>query len=120
MECYAIWALQLQKDKLLREFDRTAQLVRGFVARRYDENYADGLHSDARREYEGIIPQIPLIEGARAKALNAFLRITAQEVAVYKAMKLTGKTVGEAWQICHEAIRLRMEEFPRWKSWLFR
>jgi hypothetical protein len=109
-----------QKDKLLYDFDRTAQLVVSFVAKRNNEEYAAGLYRDARQEYEAIIPQVPYIDGARARPLNAFLRITAQEVAVYKAMKKHGKTPGEAWEICHEAIRMRMEEFPKWKAWLFR
>ena len=84
-----------QKDKLLRDFDQTAKLVIGFVTERYDEEYATRLHRDARQEYEAIIPQIPYIAGARARLLNAFLRITAQEVAIYKAMKIDGKTPGE-------------------------
>ena len=109
-----------QKEKLLHDFDRTAQLVTHVVADRYGDGFADRIYRDARQEYETIIPQIPYIEGARARPLNAFLRITAQEVAVYKAMKKHGETPGEAWEICHEAIRLRMEEFPKWKAWLFR
>jgi hypothetical protein len=109
-----------QRDKLLSDFDQTAQLVMGFVAKRYDEEFAARLHREARKEYEAIIPQVPYIAGARAKPLNAFLRITAQEVAVYKAMKKDGKTPGEAWEVCHEAIRLRMEKFPGRKVWLLR
>jgi hypothetical protein len=31
-----------QKDKLLRDFDRAAQLVMSFVAESYGEEYADG------------------------------------------------------------------------------
>ncbi len=50
--------------------------------------------------------------------MNSFLRITAQELALYKAMKKQGKTAGEAWEICHEALRLRMKQFPKIKSWL--
>jgi hypothetical protein len=109
-----------QKDKLLRDFDRSAKLVMGLVAKRYDEECAARLYRNARQEYEVIIPHIPYIAGTRARPLNAFLRITAQEVAVYKAMKKDGKTPGEAWEVCHEAIRLRMEKFPGWKVWLLR
>jgi hypothetical protein len=105
---------------MLRDFDRTAQLVKGLVAERYGEEGADELYRDARQEYEAIIPQIPRIKGARARMLNSFLRITAQEVAVYKAMKKRGKTPGEAWEICHAAIRSRMEAFPSWKARLLR
>ncbi len=109
-----------QKDRLLSDFDRTARQVKDFVSERYGKESADALYCDARQEYEAIIPQIPRTRGARARILNSFLRITAQEVAVYKAMKKRGKTPAEAWEICHEAIRLRMERFPRWKAWLFR
>jgi hypothetical protein len=109
-----------ETDSLLRDFDRSARMVRGFVAERYGEETADQLHRDARREYQAIIPQIPRIQGARAWALNIFLRMTAQEIAVYKAMKERGRTPAEAWEICHEAIRLRMEAFPRWKAGLLR
>jgi hypothetical protein len=105
---------------LLRDFDKTAELVRRFVADRYGEEGAEALYRGARKKYEEIIPQIPRIEGARAKALNSFLRITAQEVAVYKAVQERGGTPADAWEICHEAIRLRMVGFPKWKRWLFR
>jgi hypothetical protein len=50
--------------------------------------------------------------------LNSFFRITAQEVAVYKAVKECGGTPSKAWEVCHEAIRSRMTEFPSWKHWL--
>jgi hypothetical protein len=42
-------------NSMLRDFDRTAQLVKGFVAERYGGESADGLYRDARREYEAII-----------------------------------------------------------------
>jgi len=109
-----------QEDRLLRDLRLTAQLVRGFVVERYGEEYADRLSREVEEEYRAIIPQIPHIEGPRAGFLNVFLRITAQEVAVYQAMKHHGKTPSQAWEICHEAIRLRMRRFPRWKAWLLR
>jgi hypothetical protein len=107
-------------ERLLRDFDKTAELVRSFVADRYGEENANVMYRGARKKYEEIIPKIPRIEGARAKALNSFLRITAQEVAVYKAVQERGGTAAEAWEVCHEAIRLRMNGFPKWKRWLLR
>jgi hypothetical protein len=109
----------MSKDRLLRDFDETAQLVRRFVADRYGEDGADALYRSARRQYGEIIPRIPRISGLRARMLNGFLRITAQEVSLYKAVKERGGTAPEAWEICHEAIRLRMSGFPKWKSRLF-
>ena len=35
-------------------------------------------------------------------------------------MKRLGKSVDEAWEICHEAIVARMEKYPAWKAWLLR
>jgi hypothetical protein len=106
-------------EQLLRDFDKSAELVRSFVSARYGEEGADELYHDARKKYEEIIPRIPRSPGFRARVFNTFLRITAQEVALYKAVQGREGTPGEAWEICHEAIRLRMHEFPKWKRSLF-
>jgi hypothetical protein len=109
-----------RKSKLLRDFDKTADLMQAYLVQRYGEEFADMLYSEARQEYEDLIPEIPYIEGARARALNSFLLITAQELAVYRAMKKHGKGPGESWEICHEAIKRRMEKFSRIKRQLLR
>lgn len=106
--------------KLLKSFDRTARLMEATLSQRYGHELADQLYVEAREEYEKIIPQVPSIKGARAKALNAFLLITAQELAVYKTMKKHGKSPGEAWELCHEALTLRMEEFSKIKRWFLK
>ena len=109
-----------RKPKLLKDFDKTASLARGFVVSRYGADFTDTLYRDARQEYETLIPQVPHIEERRGAALNSFLIITAQELALYKAMKKQGKTAGEAWEICHEALKLRVEQVPKIKRWLLR
>ena len=107
-----------RKPKLLRSFDETAELVRDFVASEYGPEYAEILYQETRREYEELIPEIPHLVGRNAGPLNSFLMITAQEVAVWKAMKKNGKTLGEAWGICHEALKRRMARFSKIKGWL--
>jgi len=107
-----------RKPKLLKGFDKTANLVRDFVVSSYSSDFADSLYREVRREFEELIPQIPRIKGVRAGPLNTFLVISTQELAVYKVMKKYGKTAGEAWAICHNALRLRMEKFPKIKRWL--
>ena len=62
-----------ENEGLLRDFDKTAQLVRRFVADRYGEDGADALYRGARRQYEAIIPRIPRIGGVQARMLNSFL-----------------------------------------------
>ena len=108
-----------RKSKLLKSFDKTASLVRDAVVSRYGEDFADTLYKEARQEYEQLIPQIPHIEGVRAAALNSFLLITAQELTVYKVMKRHGKTAGEAWEICHAALRVSLEKMSPIKRWFF-
>ena len=107
-----------RKPKLLKGFDKTANLVRDFVVSSYGSDFADTLYREVRQEYEVLIPQIPRVGGFTAGSLNTFLIISAQELAVYKVMKKYGKTAGEAWEICHEALRLRMERFSKIKHWL--
>ena len=109
-----------KKTKLLEDFDKTADLMEDYLVKRYGEELADRLYRETRQEYEKIIPEIPHIEGPRARALNLFLLIVAQELAVYRIMKKHGKSLGEAWEICHEAIKLRMEKFSKIKRWLLK
>ncbi len=108
------------KEKLLKDFDSTCLLMKPSLITRYGKEFADTLHRDARHEYEKLIPEIPFIKGPRARMLNSFLLITAQEIAAYKAMKNHGKLPGEAWELCHEALRFRMAQIPKWKRWLMR
>jgi len=107
-----------RKLKLLKDFDKTASLGRDTVVSRYGSDFADMLYREVRQQYEELIPQIPHVEGVRAGPLNTFLVICAQELAVYKVMKKYGKTAGEAWEICHNALRLRMERYSKIKGWL--
>jgi len=104
-----------RKGKLLKDFDRTSALMNASLVARYGEEFTSTLQKEARQEYERLIPEIPYIKGLRARALNSFLRITAQELAAYKTMKKHGKPPAEAWEMCHEALRLRLAEMPRWK-----
>jgi hypothetical protein len=87
---------------------------------RYGAELTDTVAQEVRQEFERLIPDIPFIPGVKARALNVFLRATAQELAVYRVMKRLGKSSNEAWEICHEAIVARMEEYPAWKAWVLK
>jgi len=109
-----------REEKLLNAFDATCALMKASLVERYGQELGNTLQTEVRREYEKLIPEIPYITDFRARALNTFLLISAQELATYKAMKKHGKPPGEAWELCHEALRLRMESFPHWKRRLLR
>ena len=108
-----------RKSKLLKDFDKSANLVLGSISSSYGADFADTLYREVRKEYEELIPQIPHVNGVKGRPLNSFLLISSQALAVYKVMKKYGKTTGEAWEICHNALRLWMEKLPRIKRWLF-
>ncbi len=118
METKAESRARSREPKLLKSFDYTASLVEGFVVATYGADFADALRSEVRQEYVNLIPQIPFVAGITGGLLNTFLTITAQELAVYKVMKLRGKTAEEAWEICHAALRLRLEGYSRVRRWL--
>jgi hypothetical protein len=100
-----------RKIKLLKGFDKTANIIHDYVVSRYGREVADTLINYARQEYEHIIPHIPYIEGM--PALNSFLRISALELSAFNAMKKHDKSAGETWEICHVALRARTEAIPR-------
>jgi len=109
-----------RKEKLLKDIDRTSALVEASLIARYGKEVTSTMRREVRQEYEKLIPEIPYIKGLRARALNNFLLITAQELAAYKVMKNHGKPPGEAWELCHEALRLSLAKTPRWKRRLLR
>ena len=106
--------------KLLKRLDDICLSMKNLIITRYDVNFADNLLRDIHLEYQKLIPEIPYIKGIRAQFLNTFLIVTAQELAAYKAMKKHGKSASEAWELCHQAIKIQMQTFPKWKRRLMR
>ncbi len=106
--------------KLLKDFDQTCTWLEDWLFARYGKEFSRMLQGEVRQEYEKLIPEIPYIKGVRARMLNSFLLITAQELAAYKAMKKQGKPASEAWELCHEALRVTLAKIPQWKRWLIR
>ena len=109
-----------QKEELLKEFNQIVSLMENFMVLRFGKLLAGTLATGVLQEYEKLIPKIPYIQGIRGKPFNAFLLITARELAVYKVMKKLGRIVEEAWELCNEAIRLKLTKMPIWKRWLLK
>jgi len=100
-----------RKPKLLKNFDKTANIVRKIVISRYGEEFAHTILKETRQEFEALIPHIPHIRGS-TPALRTFLIISAWELAAYKAMKKHGKGAKEAWELCHEVLKVRLKTVP--------
>jgi len=109
-----------RKETLFKEFDHTLGLIESFLVKRYGKDIARKLKFLALQEYERLIPEIPFIKGIRGKPLNQFLIITAQELAAYLAMQRSGKSAEETWELCHETLRLKLADIPKWKRWFLK
>ncbi len=114
-----------QKRKLLREAESTAELIRSSLKERYGNRLANEILKDVLEEYEKLIPEIPSIKRFKGRMFNSFFVISAQALALYKAMHSYGKSASEAWEICHIALRRRMSKMsgfqmlrPRFLRWL--
>ncbi len=104
-----------RKPKLLKSFDKTVALCKDEGISRYGLARWEQLSQEVRKEYEALIPQLPYV---RHPMLRSFLIIAAQELAVYKVFKRWGKSPGEAWEVCDEALRKRLQRIPSWVRWM--
>lgn len=100
-----------KKTRLLKNFDKTANLIRGYVVSRYGKELAESLFQKTRQNYEQLIPHMPHVDSF--PALNSFLKIATLELSVFRALKEQGKSAPEAWEICHEALKARTEAMPK-------
>jgi hypothetical protein len=109
-----------RKPKLLKDFDKTASMVKGVFISWYGGEFADTILKEARQEYEDLIPHIPYIGSHAPPALRLFIIVSAWELAAYKAMKRHGKSAEEAWELCHEALKVRLKAVPGFVRCLIR
>jgi hypothetical protein len=110
----------VRKTRLLKDLDHTLALMNDTLVDQYGEEVARQMQESVRFEFDVIIPEIPFIPGLRARMLNTFLLVTAQELAAYKALSKLGLSAEEVWQLCHKALRLKTEAIPKWKRWILR
>jgi hypothetical protein len=106
------------KKILLKEFNQTIELIMN--GQKYNDMMTDLLKNELNVEYEKIVPEIPYFKGYRQKMFNNMLIITAQILAAYRVLNRYGKKPEEVWEVCHEALQLRLQKIPKWKRWLMK
>ena len=99
-----------RKRKLLKEFDKTLDRIRGLFVSRYGEDSEAVLH-EARQEYEALIPQLPYIGGKQP--FTQFLISTAWYLSLYRVLKRRGETVEEVGQLLYRASEAYLQAYPR-------
>lgn len=98
-----------RKPELLKKFDEEALTWRLVVIKKYGEEPADTIMQEARKEFEGLIPQIPYIGGDENRRTETFIE-SVKYLAFYKAMKKRGKTAEETGKILYDALVMQIDK----------
>lgn len=105
-----------QQDKRMKSLNRNFLLMEKRLCAKYGREFTNNLQREVRDEHAKLILHLPQINaGVRESMFNSFLFITAQELAVYKVMERFDRPPEEAWALCHETLRRRLLEIPKWK-----
>ncbi len=107
-----------QKKLLLNDFYQTIKLMKNQQS--FANQMTDSLEKELISEYEKIIPEIPYFKGYRQRMFNNMLLITAQILAVYRVLSRYNKKPEEIWELCHQALQLKLQSIPKWKRWLMK
>ncbi len=99
-------------SKLLKGFDKAAKHMRGALATRYGDEFANAVISEARREFEALIPELPYI-GGKANSLTKSLVGASWCLALYRVLKARGKTVEETGDVIDATVRSQFGRIPK-------
>jgi hypothetical protein len=102
---------RFQERRLLKEFDKTLDRVRGVFVSRYGEDATGGMLREARDEYKALIPQLPSIGGVQPH--TQFLVSTAWFLAMYRVLKRRGEAVEEVGRLAYQASEAYLRAYPR-------
>jgi hypothetical protein len=90
-----------RQDRLLKLFNFTLRPVRKKLAKKYGDEYAEGIVSGSRQNFIEIIPQMPYVGGMK-NYYTPIIVVNGFIVAMFKAMRETGKTAEDAVRIWME------------------
>jgi len=100
-----------QKSKILGLLDEYAKNWRPTLVNRYGEQFANNIIKLARDKTEELIPNIPYIGGENNSMTYHLIRSTPS-LALYKVMKIYGKTARETGEIIYKATVSVIEKIP--------
>jgi hypothetical protein len=101
-----------QKSKLLRDFDESSgKLGRRILASHFGDDLTDTILKEAYHEYEALIPKLPYVGGEKNIWTRNLIGST-QFLALYRAMKIHGKTAEEAGRISYEIVEALLYSQP--------
>jgi hypothetical protein len=97
--------------KRMRKFNKMCKRCTGTLVDKLGEDKTEDIISQARKEYELIIPEIPFI-GTKTSQLRLYLLISAECLAFFKAMEKKGIPANESKKIMYSAAENIIESLP--------
>ena len=94
-----------RRAMFLKRFDKAARHMRKAAASIYGDEFADEIVSEARTEFEVLIPEIPYIGGRKNRLSSDALTPSVACVALYRALKRRGMTVEDAGKIIDGTVQ---------------
>lgn len=101
-----------QKTKLMKDFERGSSWYRPHLVKRYGQAMAGAMKLMARNEYAALIPRIPYIGGSKVHMTSDLLESVLQ-LAYLRTLKAHGKTAEESRDIVLQAMKTRLEQYPK-------
>ena len=102
-----------RKTKLLKNFDKAARHMQSAASSIHGEELADEIVSEARAEFEAIVPEIPYIGGKKNRLTSEALIPSVACLALYRALKKRGKNVEDAGMIIDGIVQSQLDSIPR-------
>ncbi len=96
--------------QFIKSFDKSIARSKQALINRYGSERADSLINEARRQYEGLIPQIPFI--GHKNPFLIFLLPTSRYLAIYRVLQRTGLTIEESGQIIYQMNECELNAIP--------
>jgi hypothetical protein len=101
-----------RQKKILEDFDGLRKHTKPILASSYGAEFAGVIDTNARKEFESVIPQIPYVGGDENELTQEIIQ-SAMALALYRAMKNNGKTADEAGELLYQTVEAMVASYPK-------
>ena len=97
--------------RLLQDFERYVPITRSVLSKRFNDIEVDDVISDARTEFENLVPRIPYI-GGKNNRLSRNLEASAISLALYRVLSKRDLSIEEIGKINYDIAKTSFENAP--------
>jgi hypothetical protein len=102
-----------KQKRLMNYFDFTFRPIKKKLKVHYGEEYAENIVARSRQNFKEIIPQMPYVGGMK-NYYTPIIVVNGWIVAMFRAMKETGKTAKDVMRIWAEVVDDLFGKIPGW------